>query len=229
VLGLEGGANQPDIVAFLLKQSAVKATIDATEGASIRALSSASHHGHQAVVQLLLDAGANPTIPAGDGSPLNRALVWGHTGTAALLRRSIADADITRALHKARSLLDAAATIAKARKDAHDKGLSPAEQQHKALAAAPEWLKGRVAEEGRAMPRAELIPQQQQPGGPMTRRRQQQQQQQQQQQHDNERLRATAAYALGLEGGEKGGMVDDVYVKLLEFMLPPWADKGPEA
>jgi hypothetical protein len=239
-LMLAASFGQPDIVAFLLQLPAAKAAINAISRFDETALSLASLYGRLCIVQLLLDHGADPTIPAGPDSPLNRALNNGHTAIAALLRRAINDAGITRTLHKARSLLDAAATIAKARKDAHDKGLSPAEQQHKALAAAPEWLKGRVAEEGRALPRAELIPpppqqQQQQPVGPMTRRRhkqhqhQEEQEEQQQQQHDVERLRATAAYAVGLEGGEKGGMVDDVYVKLLEYMTPPWADKGPAA
>jgi hypothetical protein len=224
----------PDTVAFLLQLAAAKATIDAITQDHWTALSLASLHDNLSIVQLLLDHGADPTIPAGPDSPLNQAISEGHTAIAALLRRAINDAGITRALHKARSLLDAAATIAKARKDAHDKGLSPAEQQHKALAAAPEWLKGRVAEEGRALPRAELIPpppQQEEDEEEEEEEEQQQQQQQQQEQEQEkyERLRATAAYAVGLEGGEKGGMVDDVYVKLLEYMTPVWADKGPEA
>lgn len=54
-------------------------------------------------MQLLLDAGADPTIPAGDKSPLNHALNGGHLEIAALLRRSI-DVPIERArvLAKAR-------------------------------------------------------------------------------------------------------------------------------
>jgi ankyrin repeat protein len=136
--------DHPDIVAFLLQLPAAKAAIDAISSGDYpnTALSLASRWGYLSVVQLLLDHGADPTIPAGPNSPLILAILYHHHDIAALLRRAINDAGITRFLHKARSLLDAAATIAKARKDAHDKGLSPAEQQHKALAAAPEWLKG---------------------------------------------------------------------------------------
>jgi hypothetical protein len=204
-----------DIVAFLLRLPAVKASIDHINQHQRTALSRASYWGYQSIVQRLLDAGADPTIPAGPNSPLTRAVSQGNYAIAALLRHAIAEPDRARALHKARALIDAPAIITKARKDAADKGESPAMQQEKALAAAPEWSKGRMAE-GRDLPRAELTPQQQQ--------------QQQQQQYNSERLRATAAFALGLERGEEGkGMPDDVFVDLLGYLLPVWADKGPEA
>jgi hypothetical protein len=221
--------NHLDIVRFLLQLPAAKATINFIRQTSWTALSLASCFRHLSIVQLLLDHGADPTIPAGPNSPLNQAPDDGHTDIAALLRRTIAEPDRARTLHKARSLLTAAAPIAKARKDAHDKGLSPAEQQHKALAAAPEWLKGRVAEEGRALPRAELtpLPPQQQE---QEEEEEEQQQQQQQQHHVVERLRATAGFVLGLEGGEEEqGLPDELFVELLGYMMAPWADKGPAA
>ena len=44
-------------------------------------------------------------------------------------------------------------------------------------------------------------------------------------------MRATVAFVLGLEEGgvEYAGLPRDVYVDLLGYMLPAWADKGPEA
>jgi hypothetical protein len=69
--------------------------------------------------------------------------------------------------------------------------------------------------------------------GPTTRRRAQQQQQQQEEREeevDSGRLRATAGFVLGLEGGEgEQGLPDELFVELLGFMLAQWADKGPEA
>lgn len=61
----------PDIVAFLLQQPAAKATINAI-GDKETALSLAC--SHEAVVQLLIDAGADPSIPAGERSPLKQSL-----------------------------------------------------------------------------------------------------------------------------------------------------------
>ena len=37
-----------------------------------------------------------------------------------------------------------------------------------------------------------------------------------------------AAFAVGVSGGEKdSGLCEDLYMKLLGYMLPAWADKGP--
>ncbi len=138
--------NHADTVAFLLQQPAVKAAIDAPAPTyPYTALSAASYYGRISAVQLLLDAGANPTIPAGQHSPLSKAISEGRHDVAALFRAAIAEPDCARALHKARALLDAASAVAKASADARKKDLSVVELQRAVLAAAPEYLRGRVA------------------------------------------------------------------------------------
>ncbi len=141
------GNNHADIVAFLLQQPAIKATIDAVNRFSETALSLASYRGHLSIVQLLLDAGANPTIPAGPKSPLNQAIAEDHHNVAALLHTAIAEPQRPRALLKARALLDAALAIPEVAKSARDKGLPIKAQQWETMAAAPAYLKGRVAME----------------------------------------------------------------------------------
>ena len=129
--------NHANVVAFLLQQPAAKATIDAVTHHSWTALSVASSQGNLSIVQLLLDAGADPTIPAGQRSPLNQAMIEVYTEVIALLRTAIAEPQRPRALLKARALLDAALDIPEARKDAADKGEPQAVQQQQAIAAAP--------------------------------------------------------------------------------------------
>jgi hypothetical protein len=75
------------------------------------------------------------------------------------------------------------------------------QQKRAAVAAAPVYLKGRVA-----LPVPEFTPQ-----------------------GEDERLRATVAFVLGLEEGgvEYAGLPREVYVELLGYLLPAWADKGP--
>ncbi len=214
-----------NIAAFLLQQPVVKATIDViTSDRMWTSLSSTSCDGHLDIVQLLLDAGADPTIPAGQLSPLNSATEYGHQDVAALLRTAIAEPDRARALHKARALLDAAHEIRHVRLgndiDRDDKGSEQQQQQQprprrvrtrgetqrRAVAAAPAYLKERVEREA-ALPQVDITPQQGRGrmGG-----------------EDEQRLRATAAFALE-------GLPRELYVELLRFMLPRWAGKGPEA
>ena len=140
-----------DIVAYLLQLSAVRATVDTVNIYGFTALSYTSGAWSASCVQLVLDAGADPTIHDGVESPLNLAIRLGRTAVVDLLRHVIAEPNRARALHKARSLLDAAIVINKARRDAHDDGHAPAVQQQKAIVAAPVYLEGRV-EQDEALP-----------------------------------------------------------------------------
>ncbi len=125
-----------------------------------------------------------------------------------------------RTLLKARALLDAALAIPEARKDAADKGEPQAvqQQQQEAIAAAPAYLKGRVAE-GQELPVAVEVVVDDGHG------------------RDNDEeeavLVACLKYALGLEGGTDfaegcgdhtapQGMVRDVCIDLCELLVPTW-------
>lgn len=142
-------------VAALLGLPAVKATINTLDQFGGTALALASHFGHSSIVQLLLDAGADPTIRADDKSPLNRATRQGQTAIAALLHRATAEPGRVRALCKAYALLDAPLVIHKVVEDAHDARLSVMEQQRSILAATPPYLESRI-EWGKSLPRVEL-------------------------------------------------------------------------
>jgi hypothetical protein len=48
------------------------------------------------------------------------------------------------------------------------------------------------------------------------------------QQQRSECLRATATFTLGLDGDDYKGLPQELYLELLGFLMPPWADKGPE-
>ena len=205
----------PDIVAYLLQLPAVRATVNDVGLFIYTALSYASRKGSASSVQLLLDAGADPTIPDGNNSPLCNAIYHGHTAIAALLGAAIAEPDGARALHKARALLDAAIVINKARHDAHDGGHAPAVQRQHAIAAAPVYLQGRLQqrqgdEAPLPLPVPELVAQQRGWG--------------------DERVRATAAFVLGLEEGgvAYAGLPRELYEEVLGYMTHAWMDKGPE-
>lgn len=199
-----------DVVAYLLQQSAVQATVDAVSVDNMTALCNASAWGHDAHVRLLLDAGADPTIPAGEHSPLGHSVRKGNPRISALLRHAIAADDFTRALYKARCLLDAAIVIAKAAQNARDKGEPPAVQRQRAMAAAPPYLKGRVEQE-QPLPVVELKPMRKKP------------------RQWEEKARATIASVLGMtEGGVMyPGLPEEVYEQLMEYMVLGWMDKGP--
>jgi len=98
-------SNQAAIVAFLLDLPTVKATIDAANLESYTALSFACWGGYQPIVELLLEAGADPTISAGQRSPLNYASSQGHKDIAALVRQAIAAKEAWRASSKFRLTL----------------------------------------------------------------------------------------------------------------------------
>ena len=199
-----------NIVAYLLRLPAVRATVDTTDRQGCTALSHASRPN---VVQLLLDAGADPTIPSVYGSPLNEAIRLRRTATARLFRRAIAEPDRTRNLHKARALLNAAIVINKAEKDVRDhdneqeRMRTRGQQMQAAVAAAPVYLKGRVQRYEAPLPVPELAPQ-----------------------RGRERVLATVAFVVGLEEGgvAYAGLPRELYEEVLGYMVPAWADKGPE-
>jgi hypothetical protein len=129
--------------------------------------------------QMLLQAGADPTIRNSSGStPLDEAQLHNRTECIALLEAAIAEPQRPRSLLKCRALLYTALAVPKARKYWADKGEPPAVQQEKALAVTPAYLKGRVAE-GRPLPAVQVI----------------------EGQGENEELVACVKYVLGLEGG----------------------------
>ena len=167
-----------DVVAFLLRLPAVQATLDTVDRYESTALFYASRWSRNSCVQLLLDAGADPTIPlANEWSPHGVRRFFSFI--AGRLRHAIArEPNRARTLHKARALLDAAHVIRKTKQDARDDGDSPAAQQQKAIAAAPVYLKARVQRD-EALPRVELTAHQ----------------------GDDERLRATVAFVVGREEG----------------------------
>jgi ankyrin repeat protein len=175
-------------VKLLLASGGDALELDAVDQDGDTALHAAAYYNHPEIIQLLLQAGADPIIGDNNGrTPLDLARAEGHAQCIALLEVAVAEPQRARSLLKARTLLDAAYAVPKARKDAADKGGPPAMQQEKALAAAPPYLKGRVAE-GLALPAVVVMEEEGEEG--------------EGQQQDEEQLVACVKYALGLEGGD---------------------------
>ena len=192
--------------------------LNAKDTGGCTALYWAASDGSADIVQLLLQAGADPTIRDNDGyMPLNGARQSFREPCIPLLEAALVEPQRARALFKARALLDAAHASHKARTDAQTKGHPAAVQQQEAIAAAPVYLTQRVAQ-ARELPRVSI-------------------------QHDHdineegEKLVVCVKYALGLEGGgvvlfegkePTVGMLPEVLVKLLELLVPKWdpARKG---
>lgn len=107
---------------------------------------------------MLLEAGADPTIKADNGArPFDVAAYYDREDLEELLEAAMAEPRRSRLLFKARALIDTALAVPKARLDAQSKGLPPAEQQAKAAAAAPLYMRERVAEEEEELPWVEVV------------------------------------------------------------------------
>jgi uncharacterized protein len=195
-------------VAVLVDRGGDALELDVQANNGYTALHWAATHNHNEIVRLLLQLGADPTLRNINGkTPLDIARFLGRQPNVALLEPAMVEPQRPRALLKARALLDAALTVPKARKDSADKGEPPALQQHKAIAAAPAYLKRRVAE-GRALPAVQVN-----------------------EEGQSEKLVACVKYALGLEGGggvHEGegpapqGMLKEVFIELCEMLVPKW-------
>ena len=193
--------SRSDVVACILQLPDVRESATEVENDDAwSALCLACARGDAAIVQLLLDAGSDPTFPFGDKSPLNVAISKGRPTVVDLLRRAIAELERARAVFKARALVDAAHALPKARQDAIDKGLSVAAMQRAILRATPPGLKKHVRW-GWKLPRVELAP----------KRKKRQQ---------DKQLRATVAFVVGFEGSKVGVMPQEVFDELLDYMLP---------
>ena len=135
----------------------------------------ALHHAartvNPAMLQLLLQAGANPTIrDAGDWTPLDVAreqleeclkedeeypdFLECCEECMQILEAAMAEPDRPRALLKARALMDAVHAVEKARSNSNAR--TRAGRIRAAVAAAPVYLKGRMGE-GQQLPQVEVV------------------------------------------------------------------------
>jgi len=211
----------PRCLRLLLARGGAALELDAQRNDGRTALHcAAAWYASPEAVQMLLAAGADPTIRNyQDETPLDKAEEeweeeWGEEAASCvvLLEAALAEPERPRLLLRARDLLDTAAAVPKAAKAALDDGLSYAAQHRAALAAAPAYLKRRVAW-AQELPRVEVV---------------------EGEEAANEKLLGCLKYALGLEGGggwheDEGpppqGMVKDVFVELCELLAPKWARK----
>ena len=196
-----------DCVTLLVARGGDGANAQQDDG--LTALHMAGYSGHCQVVSLLLQVGGDPTIRTNWGrTALETAQAKGHQQCVDLLKSALAGAQRNPALFKARALLDAAHATNKARTDAQTKGHPAAVQQQEAMAAAPVYLKQRVAQ-AQELPGVRVV-----------------------EAGEDEELAACVKYALGLEGGGgvvlEGqqelavGMLPEVFVELLELLVPKW-------
>jgi hypothetical protein len=202
-----------ECVKLLLARGGGALKLNARDSEWYTALHWATLNRHHAVVHMLLQAGADPTIPDDGGeTPLCLARREEYQRCIALLDPAVCDAQRARTLFKARALLDAAHAIPSAFKNAREKNLPMLAQQQAVLAAAPAYLKGRVAW-AQELPRVQVV-------------------EDKEGQQDEEELVACLKYALGLEGGggwhegegpaPRQGMLREVFVELCELLVPKW-------
>ncbi len=209
---------------LLLARGGPALELDAQNDAGgVKALHDAAFRATPEPVQMLLAAGADPTLRNQRGeTPLDLARLqqhlaeqqgneekkeWAASRVALLEAAMVCDPERPRLLLKARALLDTAAAVPQTGDEAQRKGLSRAAQQKAMLAATPTYLKGRV-KEGEELPRVVVV------------------------EGEEEKLLGCLKCALGLEGGggwhEEGegpppqGMVWEVFVELCELLVPKW-------
>lgn len=183
---------------YLLTIPTVRASIDHCDPILFTetVLGCACKHNKTRMVPLLLHAGADPAFRDTAGrTPLFYARYFMHTACIAVLP---GEHQRARALHKARSLLDATHAIHTA--------AAP-------LPIAPIYLKRRVRF-AEALPQVVVA----------------------EDGRDDEQVVATLKYALGLEGGGIGavvegvepmaGMVKEAFMELVDMLAPEWDRKG---
>ena len=133
----------------LVEKGAYCLDLDAHEylDSGFTALYWAAFRGNNQVVSLLLHAGANPRMINLLGeTALETAQARGHQECVALLEAALAEPQRPRVLFKARALIDSARTIDKAFAEAQRNKSPRVAFQQAVLAAAPPYLKGRVAD-----------------------------------------------------------------------------------
>ena len=199
-------------VVMLIDRGGDALDLSAKDDGGRTALFKAAFHGHTDIAQLLVQAGADPTIPNNSGETALDAA--GHCNDQLcipLLEAALIEPQRSRLLFKARALLEAAHATHKARTDAQTKGHPAPLQQQAAIAAAPIYLKQRVAQ-AQELPRVAI--------------------QHNHHEEEQEKLAACVKYALGLEGGggvvlfegeePAVGMLWEVLVELVELVVPKW-------
>ena len=135
-----------ECVMLLLSRGGNALDLDAKQPAGgWTALHLAAHYGYQAIVSLLMHAGADPTIRnIWNATPVAVAQDKGHPDCVPHLEAAIAEPQRSCALFKARALIDARIDIPKARRQPRQDGLSLEAQHAAALAAAPVYFKQRM-------------------------------------------------------------------------------------
>lgn len=215
------------VLAFLMQFPAVRASID-HESQSMTALGWASTIGDDPdCVELLLGAGANPTIPG--RRPLEEeARLFSNQGAFNVLRAAIPEPGRARALHKVCSIREIPLILRTTRACLAAKGV-PALVEHRILAFAVPACVASREDHNEALPRVELTPytrpetewppilwQELDEFGPNEER--------EMEEYGYHLWRATLAFVLGLadDGVEYPGLPWEVSEQLLEYILPKW-------
>ena len=137
--------NSTRCVALLIDRGGAALDLNAKSILGCTALYAPAVVGHADIVQLLLQGGADPTIPDKRGdTALNAARRKNHQCCVLHLEAALIEPQRSRLLFKARALLDAAHATNKARTIAQTKGHPAVVQEQAAMAAAPVYLKQRV-------------------------------------------------------------------------------------